>query len=277
MLAMRNRHHEVTSKEAMQFLPTSQAAHHETLETSPFLSKQSKHLAEGRTFSHILLEICGFVLFFSWMVKIALSLYDRFIENGDGRIMVYRMIVVGIFGIAAADFTSGTLHWMVDNYGDPDYPVLGSVFFRPFHHHHSDPQAITMHGFVERNGNNFFVCLPPLWAAHSAFTDHNDQTSFLMATFWLVFALFAGFANETHVWAHMKSPPRVVKHLQDLGLLVSRQAHHEHHIRPHDRNYCLVTGWLNRPLTAIRFFEAIESIIAKITGIIPLHERIRAV
>lgn len=47
-----------------------------------------------------------------------------------------------------------------------------------------------------------------------------------------------------------------------------------HHVRPHDRYYCSVTGWMNRPLTAVGFFESMEAVIVKLGGPRPFHARI---
>jgi plasmanylethanolamine desaturase len=237
-------------------------------------AEEAEHLAAGRTSAHVLLEFCGVVLFLGWAATTAKSVYDRFMDDGASPITTYRMVVAVVLGMMAADLTSGVVHWAVDNWGESNFPVLGSVFFRPFHHHHADPHAITTHGFIETNGNNFFSSLPLLWAAASAITYPDAASSLAFASFWLSYALCSGFANQIHSWAHMKNPPKLVRDLQDFGLLVSRRHHQVHHIRPHDCNYCLVTGWMNRPLTAIGFFEAIERMITKLTGSVPLHARI---
>ncbi|KUJ17490.1 uncharacterized protein LY89DRAFT_684526 [Mollisia scopiformis] len=255
-------------------------SHHEQDSTTTrnsktvILQKKDANFTTGRTFAHFLLELCGFVLFFGYAAITMKSVCDRFMADGASPIMAYRMLVAVVLGMSAADLTSGVVHWAVDNWGESDFPVLGSVFFRPFHHHHSDPSAITTHGFIERNGNNFLVSLPGIWAAANAITYPDPSSSFALASFWLAYTMCSGFANEIHCFAHMKNPPWIVQKLQDFGLLVSRRDHQVHHMRPHDRNYCLVTGWMNGPLTAIGLFEAMEGVINKVTGSVPLHARI---
>jgi len=58
----------------------------------------------------------------------------------------------------------------------------------------------------------------------------------------------------------------------DWGLVLGREHHMHHHYYPFDRNYCITTGWLNGPLQAIGFWRALESIITKITGLIPRED-----
>ncbi len=153
--------------------------------------------------------------------------------------------------------------------------ALGQPSYDRFRHHHIDPQAITTHDFLELNGNNFIVSLVPLWFAANLSAQPDSASSFTLASFWLSFALFCGFTNQFHCWAHMEDPPSWVRPLQDAGLLLSRQRHHSHHVRPHNCNYCITTGWMNAPLASIRFFESAEEVVTAITGAIPLHKHLR--
>ena len=66
----------------------------------------------------------------------------------------------GILGGALfSDFASGLVHWAADNWGSPEWPLVGSSFIRPFRNHHFDPMALTRHDFIELNGNNCIVAL----------------------------------------------------------------------------------------------------------------------
>jgi hypothetical protein len=237
--------------------------------------EDAKYLATGRTPAHALLEFCGVTMFFGLAATTAKRVYDRFVNDGASSTTVCRVGVALVLGILAADLVSGIVHWAADNWGSSSLPGVGAAFIRPFRHHHIDPHAITRHGFLELNGNNFIVSLPLLWAAASAITSPDGASSLASASFWLSFALFCGLTNQVHSWAHMKNPPRLVRGLQDSGLLLSRQHHHLHHIRPHDCNYCITTGWMNRPLTAIGFFEGVERAITAATGTVPLHKHLR--
>ncbi len=94
---------------------------------------------------------------------------------------------------------------------------------------------------------------------------------------WLVvylvtFSLVGWPTNQIHQWAHRPQPPRWIARLQQLGLILSRPAHQEHHVAPYSKNYCIATGWLNRPLSAIHFFSRLETIITRITGLQPRED-----
>ncbi|WZZ23329.1 hypothetical protein YC2023_124716 [Brassica napus] len=50
------------------------------------------------------------------------------------------------------------------------------------------------------------------------------------------------FSQQFHAWAHgtkSKLPPLVVA-LQDMGVLVSRKQHGEHHRAPYNNIYCIL-------------------------------------
>ena len=79
--------------------------------------------------------------------------------------------------------------------------------------------------------------------------------------------------NQLHQWAHRAVPPAPVAWLQDRGLVLSREAHRRHHARPHTANYCIATGWCNRPLAVLGLFPALERLVARLTGRKPRGER----
>ena len=71
------------------------------------------------------------------------------------------LVVAAVFaGYVGADFASGFVHWMGDTWGTFKTPLLGPVLIRPFREHHSDPEAITRHDFVETNGANCLISIP---------------------------------------------------------------------------------------------------------------------
>ncbi len=52
-------------------------------------------------------------------------------------------------------------------------------------------------------------------------------------------------------------------------MILSREAHHEHHVSPYVVNYCIATGWCNRWLTKRQVFPRLERTIARVTGMLP--------
>jgi len=238
-------------------------------------AKQAEHLAAGRSSAHALLEFCGVAMFLGLAATTAKRICNRFVADGVSLAVVCRAGAALVLGILVADLVSGIVHWAADNWGSASWPGVGAAFIRPFRHHHVDPRSITRHGFLELNGNNFIVSLPPLWVASSIIASSEGTSGLAPASFWLSFALCSGFTNQFHCWAHMENPPGLIRGLQNSGLLLSRPHHHLHHIRPHDCNYCITIGWMNRPLTAIGFFESAEWAVTAVTGHVPLHKQLR--
>jgi hypothetical protein len=64
-------------------------------------------------------------------------------------------------------------------------------------------------------------------------------------------------------------PPRPVRWLQRLGLVLRHGHHAVRHARPYARNYCITTGWCNPLLEGIAFFPRLERAVSALTGLEP--------
>jgi len=167
----------------------------------------------------------------------------------------------------AADLVSGLVHFLGDSFGSIHTPWLGTTFLLPFRSHHEDPQDICAHDFVETNGNNafatLFAVLPTLlWVPVSS---GGLATGF--GAFVLVFAVFLLFTNQIHKWAHVASPPRLVRVLQRAGILLSPERHVSHHTPPYARGYCVTSGIGNLLLDPIGFFPWLERSLRSALGL----------
>lgn len=158
-----------------------------------------------------------------------------------------------------ADLVSGIVHWMGDTLGDEKAGWFGAAFSLPFREHHKDPRAIAAHAFVETNGNNAIVALPPLAAAHLWMTPSGPR--FYLAVFVAALALFGLATNQCHKWAHSWRVPRAVSWLQRWGLIISPQHHDHHHEWPHLTHYCVLSGWMNPVADRAHFFRVVEHLI----------------
>lgn len=167
------------------------------------------------------------------------------------------------FGYVGADFVSGIVHWAGDTLGDKNTPIVGRNFIVPFRQHHDDPEDIVRHDFVETNGNNCLVALPPLtWAC---FTAPEAEVFGLWGCSSVGFlTLFVFLTNQFHKWAHAQNPPRLARLLQRCHLALSPEHHAVHHAPPHDRYYCITVGWLDPLLTRVGFFRKAERLIAAV-------------
>ena len=152
------------------------------------------------------------------------------------------VIVLLLAAYAVADLASGVVHFLLDNFGSPETPVIGQKFVKPFHDHHVDPMEMTHGDFIAVNADNVFACLPVIIPAFF-FLDiaqHPYAGVFLVG---LVFGVV--MTNQLHKWAHMPTVPRLVAAAQRSGVVLSKEHHSVHHAGAYDRNYCITWGHLD--------------------------------
>ncbi len=212
-------------------------------------------------------EKLGVVLFF-----ILCGLLARRVVHAAGSHTAVVLVVSGVLGFVTADFVSGVVHWLFDTWFARTTPVLGKTFVTPFRVHHEDPLDITRHGFVATNGHNCLVSVPVLGLA--LLLPSGPEAPLASAALIFVLALCLGvFAtNQFHKWAHSAQLPPGVAWLQARGFILGREHHEVHHTAPHTGNYCITTGWLNKPLEAVGFFRRLERLITAVTGLPPREE-----
>lgn len=177
-----------------------------------------------------------------------------------------------MLGFVAADFVSGFVHWLGDTWGTPDWPIVGKTLIRPFREHHVDEKEITRHDFVETNGNNCFISVPG--AALAALLPLDKPLWFFAAAMMFALCLAILGTNQFHKWAHMDAPPRLARLLQRANLILPPAHHAVHHQPPYAKYYCITVGWLNEALFRLRFFQTLEKLIARVTGLSPREDDI---
>ncbi|EOA18002.1 hypothetical protein CARUB_v10006437mg [Capsella rubella] len=172
--------------------------------------------------------------------------------------------LAGYAGYILADLGSGVYHWAIDNYGDESTPVVGTQI-EAFQGHHKWPWTITRRQFANNLHALARVITFTVLPLDLAFNDP------VIHGFVCTFAFCIMFSQQFHAWAHgtkSKLPPLVVA-LQDLGLLVSRRQHAEHHRAPYNNNYCIVSGAWNNVLDESKVFEALEMVLYFQLGVRP--------
>ena len=171
---------------------------------------------------------------------------------------------IALASYLAADFSSGFVHWMADNYGSPQTPLLGPKLVAPFREHHVDPLAITRHDFLEANGDNCLTALFVLVPAYVWLPGVDAPWAVALELFVLLLAIGVLLTSVAHGWAHQERPPAIARLLQRAGLVVSPAHHAKHHQGAHGTHYCITTGWLNPLLDRTRFFRALERGLATV-------------
>jgi hypothetical protein len=179
---------------------------------------------------------------------------------------LWLFLPVAFVAHVASDFVSGIVHWAADTYATATTPFVGPKFVRAFREHHDDPLAITHHDFVEANGDNCLVSQLVLLPAYSFIPFRSSEVGVLLGFFVIVFIFSVLLTSIAHAWAHTPDPPRIARVLQRLGLVVSPSHHAKHHVAPHDRHFCITTGWMNPILDRSGFFTKLEKLLA-IVGI----------
>lgn len=154
------------------------------------------------------------------------------------------LVIVGVLlaAYAVADLASGIVHFLLDNFGSPDTPVIGQKFVKPFRDHHVDPMAMTQGDFIAVNADNVFVCLPVIIPAF-IFLDAARHP--YAGVFIIGLVLGVIMTNQLHKWAHMPTVPRLVAVAQRRGVVLSKEHHSAHHSGQYDRNYCITWGQLD--------------------------------
>ncbi len=175
--------------------------------------------------------------------------------------------VVILAGVAAADLTSGLIHWFADTWGSETMPLLGRRLLWPFRVHHINPRDFLRRDWIDTSGD--VAALVAVFLAAGLFLPLDNVSGQMARLFLVAFAIGGLPANQVHQWAHMPRPPRPVAFLQRHGLILGRRAHALHHRSPHTVNYCLATGWMNSIASAIDLFPRLERLIERLTGFRP--------
>jgi len=201
------------------------------------------------------------------LVAAGLLLLSSSLRVATGVGLTWWMPVVVVAAGVTADLLSGLVHWTADTWGRESLPVVGRRFLRPFRVHHVNPHDFLRRDFIDCNGDVAMLVLP--WLAAALLIPLDTAWGGLAAVFVLALAAWTLPTNQVHQWAHMSEPPRAVAWLQRRGIILSRDAHDEHHASPYVVNYCIATGWCNRWLTRRQVFPRLERTIARVTGILP--------
>jgi ubiquitin-conjugating enzyme E2 variant len=140
----------------------------------------------------------------------------------------------------------------------------------PFRVHHINPDDFLRRRFIDTNGEVAAIAVPILLPLLALPLD--SPWGGALGVFGFAFCGLGSLTNQIHQWAHVARPPALVRALQVCGVLLGRAGHAAHHARPYDRQYCITTGWCNRPLDAIGFFRRLESAVTALTGVAPRHD-----
>jgi hypothetical protein len=162
--------------------------------------------------------------------------------------------------IMLADFIAGLVHWAEDAYGTENTPIIGPRLIRANIVHHHYPRYFTRLSWWASSRDSAIasgvILLVGAWLG------------ILGWQLWL-FALVTTNANQIHKWAHRTRAEngRVISFFQDIGLFLTPRNHAVHHSDPKNTYYCPATNLVNPLLERLHFWNAIEWVIWRITGV----------
>src|ERR687893_365663 len=197
---------------------------------------------------HYILEILGIVSFFVLALPMGAEIYQGMTTFG----FVWLLPIIAVLAYLAADFISGFVHFLADNFGSSEMPVIGPHFIGAFRDHHVDPRGITRHDFIDTNGNNSLVSLPFMLLVWLVVPIEITVGGYFFGAFFLLLCLAVFLTNQFHKWAHTDDPPSFAVWLQRPGLILSKEHHDIHHASPYDTYYCITVGVWNPVLRANR-------------------------
>jgi plasmanylethanolamine desaturase len=209
--------------------------------------------------SHRVLEVVSLAAFFGFSLVFGQRVMSEVVHRLSWSTALIS-VAMFLVGYAVADFLSGLVHFLFDNIGSPDTPLIGQKFIKPFRDHHDDPLAMTLGDAVAVNADNCFACLPVLVPVFFLMdvSGHPFVGVFLVA---LLF--FTMLTNQLHKWAHMAKRPAIVHTLQRAHLVLTVDHHQVHHTAPFDSNYCITWGLLNPVLERIGFWPFLLRVLRR--------------
>ena len=207
-----------------------------------------------------MLELLGIATFVVLAFLIAGDVYRGLANFG----YLWLLPILAILAYLAADLVSGFVHFLADNFGSADMPIVGPNFIGPFSNHHVDPKGITQNDFVDTNGNNSLVSILPMLLVWLAVPIGATVAGYLFGAFFLFLCLAVFLTNQFHKWAHAHSSPAFAVWLQRKGIILSKEHHDIHHESPYDTYYCITAGFWNPLLDRTRFFERTERLIRRL-------------
>jgi len=218
--------------------------------------------ATGADRGHRVLQVFGIAAFVGLEVLIGWEAYLGLAAFGFGYLWLLPALAVAAY--LAADLLSGVVHFLADNFGSADTPILGRGFIKPFRDHHTAPHGIVENGFVGTNGNNSLAAVPVMLLVWLLVPISTAVWGLLFGLSFLLLCVAAFLTNQFHKWAHMDRAPGWVAWLQRRGVVLSRGHHDYHHTAPYDTYYCITVGFWNPLLDRTRFFERAERFLRRV-------------
>ncbi len=159
--------------------------------------------------------------------------------------------------ILVADFVTGFVHWLEDSYWSPETPILGKWLIEANLEHHKNGQAFLKKSWLASSWDLYLTGMITLMTAY--------YLNFLTWELWL-FVIISMNANQIHKWAHItryENKPNIIGLLQKMYILQRTDHHGQHHRKPNNSHYCVITNILNPVLDRLQFWRMLESVFGQ--------------
>jgi len=182
------------------------------------------------------------------------------IASNNPMLPIPTILLEALAVLLAVDFLAGVFHWFEDAYAREDTPFIGPLVARTNIIHHHYPRYFTRLTWWQSSWDLLCLNIAIVFAAWTL--------GLLTWEVWL-FAAIATNANQIHKWAHRTRQENgpIISFLQDIRVLQTPRHHALHHTNPKECHYCTTTNLLNPILDRLRFWEALEWLLAHALGI----------
>ncbi|WP_235292583.1 fatty acid desaturase family protein [Portibacter lacus] len=170
--------------------------------------------------------------------------------------IILKIVVI----ILMADLLTGFFHFLLDQYGKPDARFFKNAIKINLAHH-ENPRLMVDRTYWQLTKDSYYIgialfAISLLWGFH-----------------WeIALLLIVGAqANILHKWAHMKRSEKsiLIHFLQKIKVLQNKRHHGNHHRKPFDSYFCVMTNFWNPILERIYFWEGMVRLL-RIFGLEPV-------
>lgn len=158
--------------------------------------------------------------------------------------------------IIIADIITGLIHWWEDTYAVPSWPILGKLVAEPNIKHHLDP------GFIGKTDSYWKHCKLSLYIG-----------AIVLVIIHLIYGLNWQIVLTTFLacsgnWIHSINHGacrgnKILAFLRKYSIIQKAKHHAKHHVPPFDRDYCVLTNFVNPILEYFNVWKCLEFILSK--------------
>ena len=129
---------------------------------------------------------------------------------------------------------------------------------RVFERHHRIPTRLCKHSMITNMCNTHIICnIIHLYM----YLCMDFKTNLFKLSYITTLSILSGFINVSHRCAHDNNNYKFIILLQKYNLIISKERHSIHHIKPEYNSYCIGNGSCNSFLDKINFWRYLEIVV----------------